>query len=264
MNAPRPVPTLSSMVLIAQGVGLELLRLKDLYVLFILMGLYVVAALVVKVVGIENAATGAFLLNLGMTLASILAHILTLLLAARQIPNEIENRTLHPLLARPIDRSVYFAGKWAACTLCGAGAFAVLALIGWLPAPKAPGYDAAMLVQAFLLQAASLGVLAALALTLSLMTARGIPIVLGGLWYVAGDKVVAFAAAHAADGPLAGATKWLLAYLPQFGKMNVITRYTDGIAALGAAEFLGLLLYGAVFTAAILAAGAWVLRRKPL
>jgi len=95
----RPITT------VGKGVIIELIRRKDLYVLGMLMVVFCIGAVSARAAGIKEAATGTFLLNLGMTLSYIFAHLLTLVLAVRQVPSEIENRTIYPILARPVTRS---------------------------------------------------------------------------------------------------------------------------------------------------------------
>ena len=136
MNTGQGPSPLRAMRILVRGVLIELVRRKDIYVLLMLMGLWAIGVISVGMVGIENTATAAFLLNMGLMLVHLAAHTLTLLLAVRQIPDEIENRTLQPVLARPVDRSTFLLGKWAACTLCGLICAGIFFPLAWLPAPK--------------------------------------------------------------------------------------------------------------------------------
>jgi len=265
MNAPAAgLMRFRPLLLIGRGVWIELFRRKDLAVLLILMGLYVLGVWVVRLVGIKNPSTATFLLNLGMTLAYFCAHVLTLLIAARQLPDEIENRTLYPLLARPVERHTVIVGKWLACVACGAATLLLLFLLGWIPVPKMESYHGVMLIQTLVLHVASLSVLAALAMALSLLVPRGVNLVLLALWFVVGRNVLGFLTARFEEAGLKEIALWFSAYLPDFSKLNLITRYTDGIAPLAGGSFLGLLLYGAVFSAVALLLAAYVFRRRPL
>ena len=250
--------------LIGGGVVIELTRRKDVYVLLFLMGLFLMVTLAVRLVGVEQAATGTFLLNLGMTLAVHAAHVLTLLLAARQVPDELENRTLYPLLAKPVRRDTLLLAKWLACALCGSLVLGVLMLLGWGPAPRLETYSALTLFQALALLPLSLALLAALALALSLFVPRGTALLAAGGLYFAGPPLLALlhdrAAGVAQPVPLA----WLAAYLPDFAKLNLVTRYTDGIGPLPASTFTGLAAYAAVFTIVLLTAAICRFRRRPL
>lgn len=259
-----PASPMRSILLVGEGVLIQLLRRKDAYVLLILGALFTAGVLIVSLVGIENPATGTFLLNMGLSLAWIMAHILTLVLMARQIPDEIDNRTLYPLLAKPVDRGVMLVGKWLACTLCGCGIFVCLALLGYVPAPKMETYHALMLVQAVVAQFFSIGLLAAVTLLLSLVTPRGVSLVLAGLLFFFGSKVTSFFLARFRESPLEGAIQWFAAYLPDFSKLNLITRYTDGITAMPIGEFLALCLYAVVVTVFSLMMSIFIFKRRAL
>ena len=250
--------------LISRAVFIELVRRRDFYVLLMLMSLYVVGVLVVRSVGIDNASTGTFLLNLGMSLASIPAHILTLLVAARQVPEELENRTIYPLLAKPIERFQFIAGKWLACAAAGTTIYLVLTLMAWACTPKMEFYSAPMLAQAVALQALSLSALAAFAMALSLLVPRVMAVTLSAGVVFLGSKAAALAANSTRDEAWGKAVSWALLYLPDFSKLNLVTRYTDGIGPLGAWEFAGLAAYALVVTAFFLAVAVEIFRRRTL
>ena len=264
MNASHTVSPTQAMVILGRGVVLEITRRKDLYVLFMLMCVFVLGVLAVTAVGIENASTGTFLLNLGMTLAYISSHALTLLLAARQVPDDLENRTIYLLLARPVSRDVYVLGKWLACFLTGISVFVVLFALGWAPVPKMESYSMELLAELVALQAVSLATLASVTICLSIFAPRALAIVLVGGWVIAGNAVTSFLLNGMTSPTTRGVAAWLFGYLPDFSKLNLITRYTDGIPALDPSQFMGLVGYGFVFTAFGLALAVAQFRRKAL
>lgn len=250
--------------LIGRTVFIELRRRKDVAVLLMLMGLYVVGVVAFGIVGIERPSTATLLLNLGLTMAWAAAHITTLVLAARQLPDELEQRTIYPLLARPVARGWVVLGKWGAATLAGWLVLGVLALMGWLPVPKMEAYSAPLLAQMLALHGASLAVLAAWALAGSLLLPRAVNCLGLGLLVAFGGKLGGFVNLHFAETPLAGPVRWLTAYLPDFGKLDLVTRYTDGVAALDAATFAGLLAYAAILTGVALALAGRLFQRRSL
>ena len=164
---------------------LELVRRKDLYVLILLMMVFCVGAVGARVAGVDDAASGTFLLNLGMTLAYAFSHVLTLLLGARQVPDELEKRTIYPLLARPVSRGEYLIGKWAAGVLCGVACYLLFLLLVWLSAPHLETYDAMLLLQTVVLVSVSLALTVALAMLLSLLLPKAMSIVVLGAYLAA-------------------------------------------------------------------------------
>jgi len=253
-----------SLFIVGHGVFLEMLRRKDLYVMLILAGLFVLGIFGMSIVGIENPSTANLLLNLGMSLAWFLAHILTLLTAARQIPGEMEARTLYPLLARPLERGDYYLGKWMAVTFSGCAVLYLLLLLGWLPVPRLQFYVTRLFLQIVVLLTISIAMLTALTLLFSLLIPRGVNVVFLSLLLIFGGGIMEFFQRKAGRTFVSQILRWFTAYIPDFSKLNLITRYTDGIGPLGGMEFLALICYGALFIVIALLLGIHLFQRRSL
>ncbi len=96
----------------------EMYRRKDLYVLFIL------TALITLVVGSVNFFNEGNIVRLVketcLQLIWVSSIVIAVTTAARQIPAERENRTIFPLLAKPVTRPQLVLGKFLGCWLaCG-------------------------------------------------------------------------------------------------------------------------------------------------
>jgi ABC-type transport system involved in multi-copper enzyme maturation permease subunit len=96
----------------------ELYRRKDFYVLFVL------TALITVVMGSVNFfhddKIARYLKEICLLLIWISALVVAVGTTARQIPAERENRTIFPLLAKPVTRGQVVLGKFAGCWLaCG-------------------------------------------------------------------------------------------------------------------------------------------------
>lgn len=254
--------TLRASYLIGRGVILETIRRKDLYILLLLTLLYMMGIAVAAFVGVENEATILFLQNLGLSFAHFAAHLLVLLTAARQIPDELEQRTIYPLLAKPTSRVDYILGKWGASTVTGLFTlwlFLVLSLLPWAFVPMAPALDTLLLVQAILIASLSVAMMAALAILGSLVFPKGVNILLLGLLFFAGGKLSQFIVARAQKAGTGGtAAQWLTAYIPDFSRLNLFHRYTDGLEAV-APGVLVAMTFHAVIIAAVALAGAMLL-----
>ena len=251
-------------MLIVEGVFIELKRRKDVYVFAMLIAVFCVGALAVRRAGVTTDATGAFVLNLGLTLAYVFAQILTLTLAARQIPTDIEQRTIYPVLARPISRGDYLIGKWVACCLCGTVTYGIFFSCIWAASHSLSANEATLVPQLVILVALSLCLTAAMALCLSLLMAQALVVVLVGGWIFLGHSFVRTVSAMTDAGGMQRALDWVLAYLPQFSKLNLTTRYTDGIEALAPSLFGGLTVYALFYTALVLWGGRLLLMRRTL
>ncbi len=103
---------------IAGVVVKELYRRKDFYVLFVL------TALITLLLGTVNFFNDPkivrYLKEICLLLIWISSLVIAIGTAARQIPAERENRTIFPLLAKPVTRGQVIAGKFLGCWLaCG-------------------------------------------------------------------------------------------------------------------------------------------------
>src|SRR5213595_276484 len=91
----------------------ELYRRKDFYVLFILT---VLICLVMGSVNIfQDDKIVRYLKELCLLFIWISSLVIAVTTTARQIPAERENRTLFPLLAKPLTRGHLILGKFLGC-----------------------------------------------------------------------------------------------------------------------------------------------------
>ena len=96
----------------------ELYRRKDFYVLFVLTA--VLTLLMASVNFFHDAKIVRILKDVCLLLIWISALVIAITTTARQIPAERENRTIFPLLAKPMTRGQVVGGKFAGCWLaCG-------------------------------------------------------------------------------------------------------------------------------------------------
>ena len=236
------------LVPVARAALLDMVRRRDLAVaglfLFVLLSFLAAA----RAVGVENPATGTFLLNFAMDLVAMLAQLTTLLLAARQFPEEIENRTLYPLLARPVQRTEVLMGKWMACAGAGMALYVAMIAAVLALAPRMEFYDGRTCLQTIVLQGFLLATVAAWSMALSLGLPKGLAILVSGFWVFG-------------VGPLARlGGGWH--GVPDLSKLNLTLRYTDGMGPLPILD-MALLGVGAVIWIVLgLAAGIHLFERK--
>jgi Cu-processing system permease protein len=91
----------------------ELYRRKDFYVLFVLTAL--ITLIMGAVTFFDDDRLVRYLKEICLLLIWIAALVIAVTTAARQIPAERENRTIFPLLAKPITRAHLLLGKFVGC-----------------------------------------------------------------------------------------------------------------------------------------------------
>jgi ABC-type transport system involved in multi-copper enzyme maturation permease subunit len=89
---------------------LESFRRKDPYVVIILGFAIVLGAGLFNYFGVKGL--DKFVKDVGFTVTNVLVIVICVATAARQLPSEIANRTLYPLLAKPVSRTAVFLGKY--------------------------------------------------------------------------------------------------------------------------------------------------------
>lgn len=250
-------------------VWLQFLRRNESYVVLILMGVYLLGIQMMRATGgVTDKPTQEFMLSLGLTFSASFAAILTAAFGARQLPEEFENRTLYPLLAKPISRGEVLLGKFAGVLLIGMGCLALFTVLCLVAVPRDKAQQSVMLLaQALALRSLALAVLAALAVALSVR----LPAVLaGGMamgWWFAGDLAMGFARSQVGDawgGWGARLMEVPAALLPGFERYNYFEVFVRGGDALSVGVFAATAAHGALMLALLYAASHILFCRKPL
>lgn len=110
---------MSTVIAIANVVIKELIRRKDFYVLFVLTALITLLMASANLFKQDDTLRG--IQELCLLLIWISGLLIAVGTAARQIPAERDNRTIFPLLAKPVTRAQVVLGKFFGCWLaCGA------------------------------------------------------------------------------------------------------------------------------------------------
>jgi ABC-type transport system involved in multi-copper enzyme maturation permease subunit len=148
----------------------ELYRRKDFYVLFILT--IVICVIMASVNIFNDNQIIRYLKELCLLLIWISSLVIAITTTARQIPAEREQRTLLPLLAKPLSRAQLIFGKFLGCWLaCGLVLVCFYAFFGALAASREHTWPLLNYFQAAFLHWIMLGAVIALTLLGSLVFA---------------------------------------------------------------------------------------------
>jgi ABC-type transport system involved in multi-copper enzyme maturation permease subunit len=104
---------MNTVIALASVVIKELYRRKDFYVLFVLTAIIVLMMGSVNFFNIPDIVRD--LKEICLLLIWLSALVIAMTTAARQIPAERENRTIFPLLAKPVTRGQLIVGKFLGC-----------------------------------------------------------------------------------------------------------------------------------------------------
>lgn len=249
---PPQIPFFEPIALVSRLTITDLARRKDLYVVLILMGLFLAGSVVVRTVGVESTSAATFLMSAGMSLSQFLAAVLAAVFAGRLFPEEFENRTLMPLLAKPVSRAQVLLGKWAGSLILALFCFALFTGCTLLIVPPTAAQNSIVLAEAVVLQSLALAMLAAFSLFLSLHLPAAAAVVISLTWYACAGTLLPGAGRLLEGLPAGSLLGRLIFCIPNPGLLSFLENFASGTAGPNVSLFSALLVYGVVWTLAIL------------
>lgn len=201
---------------IARGVVLESLRRKDLWVVAILGALIVSFAGALGFFGFNGLEV--FAKDLAVTVLGLFSTVLAALASCRVLPDEIRNKTLYPLLARPISRLDLLIGKLFGAVFVSWIAFLTLAAMTGLALATFHVQWEAVMLQYLVARMLGLAMLCAVGLALSAYMTQQAAVTVALLLALASGTVTrALLMAYAgASPPMQFLFKAIHALTPQF------------------------------------------------
>jgi ABC-type transport system involved in multi-copper enzyme maturation permease subunit len=175
--------------LIAWTLALEAWRRREIYAIVLVTVALVVGLRFVRFFDIESF--GKFYREISLKVMNVTTAATVILLAARQLPREFSNRTIYPLLAKPVARFDFLMGKYCGVLAAGCFCYALFMLVfiigsKTLQAPIQGG----LFVQSIYLQTASLAVVAAMVFFLSMLLNEDAALTIAGIFYVASQVLM--------------------------------------------------------------------------
>jgi ABC-type transport system involved in multi-copper enzyme maturation permease subunit len=244
----------------------ELVRRKDFYVLFILTAL--ITLLLGSVNFFNQDHIARYLKEVCLLLIWVAMLVMAVVTAARQVPSEIEGKTIFPLLAKPVSRGEVLLGKFAGCWMASGMALLVFYLFfAVLSASREQTMPLASYIQAFWLHWVMLAMVTALTLWGSLLLSAPssnatIVLILSAGILLVGEHLNKVAAQM--TGLTSALTSAIYYAMPhfEFYDMRSVIIHNWGTQSWG--MVLLATLYGAFYTALFLLGGWLVFRRKVL
>jgi Cu-processing system permease protein len=243
----------------------ELLRKKDFYVLFILMGVFLAFMASQSYFGIQGISR--YVIDLGYSLAIFFSVIIAVVTAARQMPTELSSRTIYPLLAKPISRPMVIASKFFGSFFASVAAFSLFfGVFLFFYARSAVAGSYILLVQSYILGVLLMGLLTSFVIFLSNFLTLSANVVITLLCYAA---IVNFSreirgALILSKGILSAVNGFLYYILPHFEFYDLRKRVVHSWESLPL-ELLGsIALYTALYCCAILILSGALFKRRGL
>ncbi|HUC86651.1 MAG TPA: ABC transporter permease subunit [Candidatus Acidoferrales bacterium] len=244
----------------------ELYRRKDFYVLFIVT---ILICLVMASINIyQDPHIVRYIKEICLDLIWLCSLVIAVTTTARQIPAERENRTLLPLLAKPLTRVELILGKFLGCWLaCGLALLCFYLFFGALAASREHHWPLLNYLQAGVMQWFMLGIVVALALFGSLVFAAPSSnaticfVILGGILFV--GRHLDQQALKLAE-PVRTLVTCLYFAIPHLEFYDLRDLVVHSWPLVGWNYILLALLYAVFYMAVFLIGACLVFRRKPV
>ena len=118
---------LRSSWLIAKSVLIEALRRREIYVIVLVASLIIAVVMTIDFFALKGLTK--FYREIALMVMGVATSLTVIVLAARQLPREFEQRTIYPLLAKPISRFNFLAGKLLGVMLAAIFCYALFMLV---------------------------------------------------------------------------------------------------------------------------------------
>lgn len=246
---------------------LESIRRKDIYVLLILSLVLMGGAGSIRFFGVGGLER--FLKDISLFVINACVLVLCVTAAARQLPRELEMRTIFPLLAKPLSRGEFLLGKYLGALLLATLALALFALefvvisylsgvsLGWIFA------------QALFLRLLSLSVIVAMTLCLSLILTHGANItislllVFGASLFSRSINLVYYELSDLSP-LLAELLLWIYYFTPHFDLFDLSDKVVHSWEPVSFSVMAILTVYGVAYTFVLLVIAQLIFRRKSI
>ena len=242
----------------------ELYRRKDFYVLFILTALISLVLGSVNFFGDDKIVR--YLKEICLLFIWVASMVIAITTTARQIPAERENRTLFPLLAKPISRNQLIFGKFLGCWMAvGLSLVCFYLFFGVLCGVKEQAWPMMSYLQAMTLHWLMLGVVVAMTLLGSVVFAAPssnstiIFVVSLGILFIGRHLNKVAMGLPEPSGSLVYAVYFAIPHLELFDVRDLIIH---GWELIPWSVFAGAVAYAVAYGALFLALACWRFRRQ--
>lgn len=258
---------LRAMVAICKSVLLEAVRRKDVYVVVLLCCGLIGLTMSVDFFDVEGLTK--FYREIALKLMDMSTAVAVILLATRQLPREFEQRTIYPLLARPIGRFTFLLGKLAG--VCAAAIFCLglfMAIFAIGISALGGGIGWGLFLQHVFLQLLQMILLASACFVFSLGLSKDAALTVGFLFYFTADALGDLAVIlHDSAGPMGQAGLWALTYgIPQLALFDLSDKavHVEIWSPLGLGTMAALTVYALFYSVVLMGIAHVMFRRRPL
>ncbi|MBN1868315.1 ABC transporter permease subunit [Candidatus Sumerlaeota bacterium] len=169
--------------LIGRTLLYEAWRRREVYAIVLITSIIVGALRFVHFFDIPELSK--FYREIALKVMNVTTAATVILLAARQLPREFANRTIYPLLAKPVSRLEFLVGKFLGVVMAGVFCYALfMAVFVTVNATLQVPVEKSLFLQSVYLQILQLSVVASLVFLLSMVLNTDAAITLAAILYL--------------------------------------------------------------------------------
>ena len=174
-----------NITILAAAVIRELIRRKDFYLIFALLLVIIFYAAGVSFGG--QAGFERYFREIAISFTYMFSVLIAVVFASRQIPQEIESKTIYPILAHPVSRAEFILGKFLGVLIISAVSFTLfyITILASFFIRKDFSSPPALLIEGYILQICLLSFFASLSILLSLWLSVAANVVISMIIYFA-------------------------------------------------------------------------------
>ncbi len=243
----------------------ELLRKKDFYVILFLMPVFLGFMASQSFFGVKDSYR--YVIDMGYSLAIFFSVVLAVIISARQMPSELESKTIYPLLAKPISRrmvivSKFFGGLFA--SIVSFSAFYAVFIFFYVVSGPAGNY--LPLVQSYILGVLLMALVCSLSVFLTTFLTLSAGITLAFIFYATSVNL----SSQFRDLYVFSKGAWAVVYgvlyyiFPHFEFYDVRSRIVHAWEPLTLALMCSITLYTFLFSAFLVTLSGEIFRRRGL
>ena len=163
----------------------ELIRRKDFYLIFALLLVIIFYAASVSFGG--QTGFERYFREIGISFTYMFSVLIAIVFASRQIPQEIESKTIYPVLAHPVSRAQFILGKFLGVLMISVASFTLFYITILLSFFLRRDFASppALLIEGYVLQICLLSFFASLSILFSLYLSIAANVVVSMILYFA-------------------------------------------------------------------------------
>lgn len=244
---------------------IETMRRKEFYVILILiLGL----AIWMAILDTSAPGSGRFAKHIVMQAVWLVSIALAVSLSARQVPTDLEQKTVYVLMSRPITRAQYIIGRITGAALTSIICFSLLflVLVLMMLLKGIPGITDPALWEAYFLQVFAIIMICTITVFFSVAgTSAGAVTLIFLIYAVMRYWGYGIPVKIAGMMPLLRIPVWFIYILmPHFEFMDISQRVVHSWGALPVKIFLIVIMYAVVYSVFISSAASMLFRRRRL